>query len=86
VEHPPKYFKYLIQYRKKMFGEVEHELELDVPASEAWELFGSIGIGKLAEEKMPELFQKVEIIEGDGGVGTILKLTFTPGRSFSILY
>jgi hypothetical protein len=57
-----------------MFGEVEHELELDVPASEAWELFGSIGIGKLAEEKMPELFQKVEIIEGDGGFGTILKL------------
>jgi hypothetical protein len=53
-------------------------------ASEAWELFGSIGIGKLAEEKMPELFQKVEIIEGDGGVATILKLTFTPGRSFSI--
>ncbi|MCI34613.1 S-norcoclaurine synthase-like protein, partial [Trifolium medium] len=27
---------------------------------------------------MPQLFQKVELIEGDGGLGTILKLTFTP--------
>ncbi|GAU43494.1 hypothetical protein TSUD_92050 [Trifolium subterraneum] len=62
-----------------MFGEVEHELELHVPASEAWDLFGGLAIGKLVEKEMPEKFQKVELIEGDGGVGTILKLTFTPG-------
>ncbi|KAI5387865.1 norbelladine synthase [Lathyrus oleraceus] len=62
-----------------MSGQLEHELELHVPASEAWELFGTLGIGKLVGEEMPELFQKVEIVEGDGGVGTILKLTFTPG-------
>jgi hypothetical protein len=68
-----------------MFGQIEHELELHVPASEAWELFGTLAIGKLVGEEMPQLFHKVELIEGDGGVGTILKLTFTPGRSFSIL-
>ncbi|WJX44901.1 hypothetical protein P8452_31828 [Trifolium repens] len=62
-----------------MFGQIEHELELHVPASEAWELFGTLAIGKLVGEEMPQLFQKVELIEGDGGVGTILKLTFTPG-------
>ncbi|CAL5212746.1 unnamed protein product [Lathyrus oleraceus] len=62
-----------------MSGQLEHELELHVPASEAWELFGTLGIGKLVGEEMPELFQRVEIVEGDGGVGTILKLTFTPG-------
>ncbi|XP_058735200.1 norbelladine synthase-like [Vicia villosa] len=62
-----------------MSGQLEHESELDVPASEAWELFGTLGIAKLAGEEMPELFQKVEVVEGDGGVGTILKLTFTPG-------
>lgn len=62
-----------------MFGEVEHELELHVPASEAWDLFGALRIGKLVEEEMPEMFQKVEITEGDGGVGTVLKLTFAPG-------
>ncbi|CAI8617075.1 unnamed protein product [Vicia faba] len=62
-----------------MSGQVEHELELEVPASEAWELIGTLGIAKLLDEEMPELFQKVEIVEGDGGVGTILNLTFTPG-------
>jgi len=67
-----------------MSGQLEHELELHVPASEAWDLFGTIGIGKLVEAEMPELFQKVELIEGDGGVGTILKLTFTPGHSYII--
>jgi len=63
-----------------MFGQLEHELELHVPASEAWDLFGTLAIGKVVEEHMPERFQKVELIEGDGGVGSILKLTFTPGH------
>ncbi|XP_054813263.1 norbelladine synthase-like [Prosopis cineraria] len=28
---------------------------------------------------MPELFQKVELVEGDGGVGTVVKITLAPG-------
>lgn len=62
-----------------MFGELEHELDLNVPANEAWDLFGTIQIGKLVEQELPNLFEKVELIEGDGGVGTVLELTFTPG-------
>ncbi|XP_061340621.1 norbelladine synthase-like [Gastrolobium bilobum] len=62
-----------------MFGQLEHELELHVPASEAWDLFGGLGIGKLVEQELPQMFQKVEVIEGDGGLGTVLKLTFSPG-------
>ncbi|XP_020215444.1 S-norcoclaurine synthase 2 [Cajanus cajan] len=62
-----------------MFGEVEHELELHVPAREAWDLFGGLEIGKLVGRELPELFQKVELIEGDGGLGTVLKLTFAQG-------
>ena len=64
---------------EKMFGQLEHELELHVPASEAWDLFGTLRIGKLVEQELPQVFQKVELTEGDGGVGTVLKLTFTPG-------
>ncbi|XP_061340601.1 norbelladine synthase-like [Gastrolobium bilobum] len=62
-----------------MFGKLEHELELHVPAIEAWDLFGGLGIGKLVEQELPQMFQKVELIEGDGGLGTVLKLTFSPG-------
>ncbi|QCD88875.1 S-norcoclaurine synthase 2-like [Vigna unguiculata] len=62
-----------------MFGELEHELELHVPASEAWDLFGTLRIGQLVAKELPHLFQSVELTEGDGGVGTVLKLTFAPG-------
>ncbi|XP_061340622.1 norbelladine synthase-like [Gastrolobium bilobum] len=62
-----------------MFGKLEHELELHVPASEAWDLFGGLGIGKLVEQELPQMFQKVELVEGDGGLGTVLKLTLSPG-------
>ncbi|KAL2329252.1 hypothetical protein Fmac_022679 [Flemingia macrophylla] len=62
-----------------MFGEVEHEVELQVPASDAWDLFGGLEIGKLVGRELPQLFEKVELIQGDGGLGTVLKLTFAPG-------
>ncbi|XP_054813920.1 norbelladine synthase-like [Prosopis cineraria] len=62
-----------------MSGHLEHELELGVPVTEAWDLFGSLQFGELLGKDMPSLFQKVEVVEGDGGVGTVLKLTFVPG-------
>ncbi|XP_028772021.1 S-norcoclaurine synthase 2-like [Neltuma alba] len=61
-----------------MFGKVEHEAELNVPAIEAWDLFSSLRIGKILEKEL-SILQKVEVLEGDGGVGTIQKLTFKPG-------
>lgn len=61
-------------------GHLEHELELGVPASDAWDLFGTLRFGEFVEKELPSLFQKVELINGDGGVGTIIKLTFVPGK------
>nr|XP_023894693.1 S-norcoclaurine synthase 2-like [Quercus suber]POE58237.1 s-norcoclaurine synthase 2 [Quercus suber] len=61
-----------------MFGQLSHELEINVPASEAWELYGTLRLAKLIEED-GSLIQKFELTEGDGGIGTILKLTFPPG-------
>lgn len=69
-----------------MIGELHHELELHVPASEAWDLFGTLRIGQLIAEELPQLFQSVELTEGDGGVGTVLKLTFAPGHSFKSFF
>lgn len=68
-----------------MFGKLEHELEMHVPASEVWDLFGTLRIGQFVEQEMTELFQKVELIEGDGGVGTVLKLTFAPGHLYLLI-
>jgi hypothetical protein len=62
-----------------MVGQLSHEVEVNVAASEAWELYSSLRLAKLVEEELSSLIEKVEVIEGDGGVGTILKLTFPPG-------
>ncbi|XP_028753393.1 S-norcoclaurine synthase 2-like [Neltuma alba] len=64
-----------------MAGSVEHELDLGLPASEAWYLFRMAC--RLASEAwflfgtlMPDVFLKVELVEGDGGTGSVVKITF----------
>ncbi|XP_028753371.1 S-norcoclaurine synthase-like [Neltuma alba] len=63
-----------------MHGSVEHEPELGVPAREAWDLYGTLRLGKFLEKELPNLFRKVELVEGDGGLGTILIKTLLPGK------
>ncbi|GMH18479.1 hypothetical protein Nepgr_020320 [Nepenthes gracilis] len=61
-----------------MFGRVSHELEIQVPASKAWALYGTLRLSRLCEEKFP-IFEEIRLVEGDGGVGTILQLVIVPG-------
>ncbi|KAJ9554880.1 hypothetical protein OSB04_009494 [Centaurea solstitialis] len=63
-----------------MFGTFFEEAEFPVPASKAWALLGTLEIGKVVSGK---LLEAVDVVEGDGGVGTILKLTLKPGYGFS---
>lgn len=56
-----------------------NELELNVPASTVWELYRHLGISMLAAQELKNVIQSVDVLKGDGGVGTILKLTFVPG-------
>ncbi|KAM0024801.1 putative (S)-norcoclaurine synthase [Helianthus debilis subsp. tardiflorus] len=63
-----------------MFGTLSEEAEVMVPASKAWALYGTLELAKLVTGKVVEA---VEVVEGDGGPGTILKLTFNPGQGFS---
>ena len=59
-----------------MKGSKVHEHEADVPASELWAIYGTLR----ATELLPQLLAKVDLVSGDGGVGTILQLTFPPGE------
>ena len=61
-----------------MKGSKVHEHETDVPASELWAIYGSLLATKLLPELLPHVLAKVELVSGDGGVGTILKLIFPP--------
>ncbi|KAI3822738.1 hypothetical protein L1987_10335 [Smallanthus sonchifolius] len=62
-----------------MFGSLSEEAEVKVPASKAWALFSSLELGKLVAGK---ILEAVDVVEGDGGPGTILKLTLKPGLGF----
>ncbi|KAJ0848643.1 putative (S)-norcoclaurine synthase [Helianthus annuus] len=79
---PFRHFSYIksltsdVHSQRKMFGTLSEEVEVKVPASKAWALYGTLEIGKLVVGKVLEA---VDLIEGDGGPGTILKLTLKPG-------
>ncbi|KAL5216521.1 hypothetical protein ABZP36_007922 [Zizania latifolia] len=62
-----------------MKGSRSHELETDIPASQLWEVYGTLRAAELLPELLPHILAKVEVVTGDGGVGTVLQLTFPPG-------
>lgn len=59
-------------------GQVSHELEVGAPAAVVWETYGTLQLGKLVVKLLPNILQDIQA-EGDGGVGTVLSLTFGPG-------
>ncbi|KAL0403344.1 UNVERIFIED_CONTAM: hypothetical protein Sradi_1975200 [Sesamum radiatum] len=69
---------FILQNRKNG-GRVWEEIEVKVPASEAWKVYGSLLLAKIVVEGLPSLFSKVEVVEGDGSTGTILHVFFAPG-------
>ncbi|KAL9269394.1 hypothetical protein AKJ16_DCAP17415 [Drosera capensis] len=66
-------------------GQLSHELEINVPPTKAWELYGTLQLGKLAEAKLPNI-EKVIVVEGDGGVGSLLEVTYSPVPQVSLTY
>ncbi|XP_059627955.1 norbelladine synthase-like [Cornus florida] len=62
-----------------MFGTISEEMEVQVSATEAWQLYGTLRLARLSEEELSDVIHKIDIVEGDGGAGTILKITFPPG-------
>ncbi|KAF9605489.1 hypothetical protein IFM89_017508 [Coptis chinensis] len=62
-----------------MEGKLESKLEVNVPAREIWDIYGGLKLGQLGSKLVPDHFERVEVIEGDGGVGTVLRVIFPPG-------
>ncbi|KAJ3707036.1 hypothetical protein LUZ61_010741 [Rhynchospora tenuis] len=65
-----------------MKGSLCHEYETGIPAEEVWQVYGTLRLGQLVQQLLPHLFHKVEVVEGDGGVGTILCVTFPSGTGY----
>ncbi|KAJ6942952.1 S-norcoclaurine synthase 1-like [Populus alba x Populus x berolinensis] len=63
-----------------MKDELSEETLVQAPASAVWSAYRGLELGRLVDKLLGHVVGKVEVIEGDGGVGTIVKLTF-PGTS-----
>lgn len=53
-----------------MFRTISQEIEVNVPASQAWELYGTLQLAKLAAEQPNSVIDRVEVVQGDGKVGS----------------
>ncbi|XP_042043944.1 norbelladine synthase-like [Salvia splendens] len=62
-----------------MYGTMSAEMTVDVPATEARKLYGTLQLPKVAEEANSDFISRVDVVQGDGGAGTILEVFFHPG-------
>ncbi|XP_021283381.1 S-norcoclaurine synthase 2-like [Herrania umbratica] len=62
-----------------MRGYLSQDTLVEVPAVVLWDVYRSLQLGKLASELLRDFVSKVEFVKGDGGAGTIVKITFPPG-------
>ncbi|XP_052183053.1 norbelladine synthase-like [Diospyros lotus] len=62
-----------------MHGCLSHEVEVNVPASTAWEAYKGLKLALLVGEQLKDVLEKIVVIEGEGGPGTIIELVFKPG-------
>ncbi|CAN1190736.1 Norbelladine synthase [Linum perenne] len=62
-----------------MRGELSTETAVEAPASEVWAAYRGVELGRLVTELMGDSLGRADVLSGDGGVGTVVKLTFPPG-------
>ncbi|KAL3756021.1 hypothetical protein ACJRO7_002972 [Eucalyptus globulus] len=58
-----------------MSGQVSYETEVKAGAAKVWELYGTTKMALLAKEALPDTIIGLDILEGQGAVGTIIKIT-----------
>lgn len=63
---------------KMVAGTYALEVELGVPIHRMWKVARKIDV--VAPKLMPDLFGGSELLEGDGGTGTVRVITLGPGK------
>ena len=58
---------------------IEHSLIDNQDYDTVWEMYRGLRISQVVPQLLPDIFKKAELVEGDGGVGTVLHLTFSHG-------
>nr|ACJ76785.1 S-norcoclaurine synthase 1 [Argemone mexicana] len=71
---------YVLKNQSVIRKEVTYELEVPTSADSIWAVYSSPNIPTLLRDVLlPGVFEKLDVIEGNGGVGTVLDIVFPPG-------
>ncbi|KAL7108083.1 hypothetical protein ACP275_06G092700 [Erythranthe tilingii] len=69
-----------------MFGTMWLEREVKVPASGVWKIYGTLKLANIFVRTIPSLVSKIDVLQGNGGAGTIVELFLHPGKRGSSSY
>ncbi|KAI3988645.1 hypothetical protein MKX01_027009 [Papaver californicum] len=59
--------------------ELMNEFDVNASADDVWEVYSSPNLPKLLVNLLPGMFQRIDFVEGTGGLGTVLRLVYPPG-------
>ncbi|XVF42898.1 hypothetical protein PTKIN_Ptkin01aG0402900 [Pterospermum kingtungense] len=62
-----------------MQGHLSVDTQVSVPAAVVWGVYRGLELGRLVDKLLPDVLGRVQVLEGDGGVGTLVKVTLPPG-------
>ncbi|KAI3816218.1 hypothetical protein L1987_15909 [Smallanthus sonchifolius] len=57
-----------------MFTNISKEMEVKTSITKAWDVYSTLKLAMIIQSKLNHLFG-IDILEGDGGVGTVIKVT-----------
>ncbi|RZC67749.1 hypothetical protein C5167_011442 [Papaver somniferum] len=59
--------------------ELINEFDVNASADDVWEVYSSPNLPKLIVDLLPGMFERIDYVEGNGGLGTVLRLVYPPG-------
>ncbi|RZC48036.1 hypothetical protein C5167_040978 [Papaver somniferum] len=59
--------------------ELNNEIDVPLSASSIWQVYACKDLPKLIVKLLPDVFDRIDYIKGDGGQGTIVRIVFPPG-------
>ncbi|KAI3965764.1 hypothetical protein MKX01_010721 [Papaver californicum] len=59
--------------------ELINEFDVNASADEVWKVYSSHNLPKLIVDLLPGTFERIDFVEGNGGVGTVLRIVYPPG-------
>ncbi|KAF9605401.1 hypothetical protein IFM89_016978 [Coptis chinensis] len=62
-----------------MRGHVQSEYEAAASADEIWAVYSSPDLPRLIVELMPARYERIDVLKGDGTVGTVIRNFLNPG-------